>query len=78
MKNLLAALFAFISVSGFSQEENDMAQYKPVQLPAGFTSQLNVIYTKGKNWEEKMDIYLPPKGVKPSPVVINIGITNGI
>ena len=72
MKNLLAALFAFISVSGFSQEENDMAQYKPVQLPAGFTSQLNVIYTKGKNWEEKMDIYLPPKGVKPSPVVINI------
>ena len=46
--------------------------YKPVEYPEGFTSQLNVVYTKVKDWEGKMDIYLPPKDKGPSPVVINI------
>ncbi|MDB5196920.1 MAG: alpha/beta hydrolase [Flaviaesturariibacter sp.] len=45
--------------------------YKPVELPKGFTSQLNVVYTKVRNWEGKMDIYLPPTG-NPTPVIINI------
>jgi acetyl esterase/lipase len=46
--------------------------YKPVEYPAGFTEQLNVVYTKVKDWEGKMDLYLPPKKKGPSPVVINI------
>jgi acetyl esterase/lipase len=46
--------------------------YKPVEYPAGFTAQLNVVYTKVKDWEGKMDLYLPPKEKGPSPVVINI------
>ena len=46
--------------------------YKPVEFPAGFTSQLNVVYTKVGDWDGKMDLYLPPKGAKPTPVVINI------
>lgn len=50
----------------------DTVQYKPVALPAGFTSQLDVVYTKGKDWDKKMDIYLPPKGARPTPAVINI------
>jgi acetyl esterase/lipase len=46
--------------------------YKPVELPAGFTAQLDVVYTKVKDWEGKMDIYLPPKTEKPTAIVINI------
>jgi acetyl esterase/lipase len=46
--------------------------YKPVIYPAGFTAQLNVVYTKAKDWEGKMDLYLPPKTNKPSAVIINI------
>ncbi len=46
--------------------------YKPVQYPEGFTSKLNVVYTKVNDWEGKMDIYLPPAKKGKSPVVINI------
>jgi len=46
--------------------------YKPVVYPDGYTSQLNVVYTKAGEWEGRMDLYLPPKEGKPSPVVINI------
>ena len=46
--------------------------YKPVVFPDGFSSKLNVVYTKVNDWEGKMDLYLPPKSAGPSPVVINI------
>lgn len=53
-------------------QEGDTATYKPVDYPAGFTARLNVVYTKVKDWDGKMDLYLPPKDKGPSPVVINI------
>lgn len=62
----LLAIVLFVSA-----QESDTT-YKPVEYPAGFTSQLNVVYTKVKDWEGKMDIYLPSKDKGPSPVVINI------
>lgn len=46
--------------------------YKAVEYPRGFSSKLNVVYIKTKDWEGKMDLYLPPKGKGPSPIVINI------
>lgn len=45
---------------------------KKVQLPPGYTSQIDVVYTKGDNWEQKLDYYLPPKSDQPAPVLINI------
>lgn len=71
MKNCLL----FVAVFFFSLLLNAQAPdttYKPVEYPAGFTAQLNVVYTKVKDWEGKMDLYLPPKGNEPTPVVINI------
>ncbi len=68
--NLFLALI-FASASLFAQEAADTV-YKPVELPAGFTSQMNVVYTKAKDWEGQMDIYMPSKEKGPSPVVINI------
>lgn len=51
--------------------------YKSVELPEGFSSQMNVVYTQGKtaegvSWKKEMDLYLPPAANGPSPVVINI------
>ena len=54
-----------------NSQESD-STYKPVQFPEGYSSQLNVVYTKVKDWDGKMDLYLPPKAKGPSPVIINI------
>jgi len=72
MKKLfLYTLLLFVSANAVAQEAEEVT-YKPVEYPAGFTAQLNVIYTKVKDWEGKMDIYLPSKDNKQTPVVINI------
>ncbi len=73
MKRLFAVLVLMFSANAFAQTtENVDSTYKPVEYPDGFSAQLNVVYTKVKEWEGKMDIYLPPKTNKPTPVVINI------
>jgi acetyl esterase/lipase len=46
--------------------------YKPVKFPTGYTAKLDVVYTKTKDWDGKMDIYLPPKMEKTTAIVINI------
>lgn len=65
---MIAALGSF----GAAAQQTDTTTYKPVEYPEGFTSQLNVVYTKVKDWEGRMDLYLPPKDKGASPVVINI------
>jgi acetyl esterase/lipase len=77
MKNLL--IVAVCCCSSFLNAQEPDTTYKPVEYPAGFTAQLNVVYTIVKGlpagqtgWEGKMDIYLPPKSSGPTPVVINI------
>ncbi len=70
MKNMFLFTVLLWSVNSFAQEAD--TSFKPVEYPAGFSSQLNVVYTKVNGWDGKMDIYLPPKEKGPSPVVINI------
>jgi acetyl esterase/lipase len=65
---VLSTVFCW-SLAVTAQEDTT---YKPVEYPQGFTSQLNVVYTKVDSWEGKMDLYLPPKGSKPTPAIINI------
>lgn len=50
----------------------DTVAVKKVAYPAGFTEQLNVVYTKVNDWEGKLDLYLPPVKNGPTPIVINI------
>lgn len=50
----------------------DTVAVKKVTYPAGFTEQLNVVYTKVNDWEGKLDLYLPPVKNAPTPLVINI------
>ena len=69
MKKILLGLFTFCALASFAQTDTS---FKPVEYPAGYTAQLNVVYAKVKDWEGKMDLYLTSKDKTPSPVVINI------
>lgn len=57
---------------GFSVHAQEPAAVKTVEYPEGYTQQLNVVYVKVKDWEGKMDLYLPSREKGMSPVVINI------
>ena len=70
MKKILIAVLLLTGINTFAQTEDSTV--KPVEFPAGYAAQLNVVYTKLKDWEGKMDIYNSPTATKPTPVVINI------
>lgn len=73
---LLVALCVSVQCNVFAQSTEDPVKpdtaYKPVVYPAGYSAQLNLVYTKVADWEGKMDLYLPPASGSPSPVIINI------
>lgn len=63
---LIAGLLACLSLS--AQEDS----VKKVTYPAGYSAQIDVVYTEGPGWQQKMDLYLAPKEKGPVPIVINI------
>ncbi len=69
MKNLIAIISFLVFASCTNAQEK---KYKKVVYPAGYTAQLDVVYTKVGDWDGKMDLYLTPKDKAPIPVVINI------
>ena len=68
MKKIFVALFALATISATAQTDT----FPPVDLPVGFTKQIDVLHTQIKGWDGRMDIYMPPHSGKPTPVVINI------
>jgi acetyl esterase/lipase len=71
MKYILLAIGIYIAIPTAAQQADSTAP-KPVEIPAGFTRQIDVVYTSGKDWQQKLDLYLPPNTGKPTPVLINI------
>ncbi len=71
MKKLIIIALCIFSVTAFAQDAADTT-YKPVEYPAGYAAQLNVVYAKVKDWDGRMDIYHNPGATKPTAVVINI------
>ena len=67
---LILMLLVFSTGQAYAQAADTV--YKPVEFPEGYSTKLNVVYAKVKDWEGKMDLYLPPKEKGLSPVVINI------
>lgn len=65
-------LFCTLLFAVHALHAQDSAAVKKVTYPAGFSEQLNVVYTKVNGWEGKMDLYLPPAQHAPAPVLINI------
>ena len=64
---IIALLFGLITNISCQDKK-----YKPVKFPEGYDSQIDVIYTKVKGWEGRMDLYTNPKAGEPTPIVINI------
>lgn len=67
-------LFAFgllFTLLGKAQIKDTIVK-KPVTFPKNYVSQLDVVYTKVKDWDGKADLYLAPNESKPTPVLINI------
>ncbi len=80
MKWGLTILALGFSACLYAQNNADTT-YKPVEYPAGYSAQLNVVYTQVDGWEGKVDLYLPPLSNKPATVIINIhggGWKNGV
>ena len=71
MKKYLILFVLFLPFYLAAQTTKE-TEVKPVEYPVGFTSQLNVVYTKVNEWEGKLDLYLPPQNSKPCAIVINI------
>jgi acetyl esterase/lipase len=70
-KNLLNAFMVLISIFGTAQNKDSIVK-KPVAIPENFIAQLDVVYTKVKDWEGKADLYLALNETKPTPIIINI------
>ena len=67
---LIFMLCGLLCANFMLQAQED--ELKKVQYPNGFTEQLNVVYTQVNGWEGKLDLYMPPSGKGPTPIVINI------
>jgi acetyl esterase/lipase len=64
-------VFAGLFVCMTLHAQDDTAK-KVVAYPAGYSAQIDVVYTQGPGWQQKMDLYLAPKDKGPVPMVINI------
>lgn len=71
MKNLIVAITILIAFSSNSQTKDSVAK-KIIAIPKNYTKQLDVVYTKVKDWEGKADLYVALNETKPTPVLINI------
>ena len=77
-KILLLCSMIYVGINTWAQEA---PVYKKVVYPTGYTSQLDVVYTKVDGWDGRMDLYLPPTEKGPSAMIINIhggGWVNGV
>jgi acetyl esterase/lipase len=72
MKKIFFAALMLLAIAAHSQDTDTSKVKKAVAVPAGFTKQLDVVYTSVNGWDGKADLYLPPNTGKPTPVVINI------
>lgn len=68
MKKIFCSFFILSGILSQSQEK----EYKPVDYPDGYSSQIDVVYTEVNGWKGRMDLYYNQKSEAPTPVVINI------
>jgi len=73
MKKTLFAIALMAATFAHSQEATDtVKKFKPVAIPDNYTKQLDVVYTSGPGFQEKLDLYIPNKTSKLAPAIINI------
>ena len=73
MKKTHFAVALMVATIAHSQEATDTAKkFKPVAIPDNYTKQLDVVYTSGPGFQEKLDLYIPNKTGSLAPAIINI------
>ena len=71
MKKIILG-FALFASSFVQAQEDTVKKFKPVAIPDNYTKQLDVVYTSGTGFQEKLDLYIPNKTSKLAPAIINI------
>jgi acetyl esterase/lipase len=71
-KHLFLFAFGLLFTLLAKAQIKDTVIKKPVAIPKNYLAQLDVVYTKVKDWEGKTDLYLALNESKPTPIVINI------
>lgn len=71
-KSLFFSILLFSIALCVNGQTKDTIIKKPVAFPKNYVAQLDVVYTKVKDWEGKTDLYLALNEPKPTPVIINI------
>lgn len=69
MKKMLVFFLLLAGAPAIGQEDS---LPRDLELPPGFIKQADIVYTRGNGWEQKMDLYLPPKTTHPSAIIVNI------
>jgi len=70
MKSLLLFLL-LLPVTIFYAQEAD-SEYPPVKVPANYTAQKNVAYTKVDDWTGTLDMYVPKDVKQPTALIIDV------
>ena len=68
---VLSTLLLLFTILGNAQIKDTIIK-KPVAIPKNFVAQLDVVYTKVKDWDGRADLYLALNENKPTPILINI------
>jgi acetyl esterase/lipase len=68
---VLSLIAVFFSLNVLAQVKDTIIK-KPVAIPKEYVAQIDVVYTKVKDWEGRADLYLSPNASKPTPILINI------
>jgi acetyl esterase/lipase len=67
----LSLITVLFSLNMLAQVKDSIVK-KPVAIPKDYVAQIDVVYTKVKEWEGRADLYLSLNAVKPTPIIINI------
>ncbi len=71
-KNFLIKVAILLITTISNAQIKDSIVKKTVAIPKNYVAQLDVVYTKVKDWEGKADLYLALNETKPTPIIINI------
>lgn len=71
-KIVVVSVIALFSSLNVLAQVKDSVVKKTVAIPKEYIAQIDVVYTKVKEWDGRADLYLSLNALKPTPIIINI------
>jgi len=71
-KIVVVSVIALFSSLNVLAQVKDSVVKKSVAIPKEYIAQIDVVYTKVKEWDGRADLYLSLNALKPTPIIINI------